>query len=72
MDLLTNKTCQNIFICSISLISLSVNITYHRQNTICNSVDELTVVMTFVVILFQLSLEYIDGVGPSVTPSIIF
>jgi hypothetical protein len=72
MDLLIDKTCQTNFICFISLVSLLVNITYYWHNTICNSVGELTVAVIFAVILFQLSLEYIDGDVSLATTSIIF
>jgi hypothetical protein len=50
-----NTVCNfvSVFICP--LIYPSVNITYHRHNIICNFIVELTVVMTFAVILFQLS-----------------
>jgi hypothetical protein len=50
-----NTICNfiNIFICLF--IYQSVNITYHRYNTICNSIKELAVAVTLVVILFQLS-----------------
>jgi len=43
----------NVFICSS--IYLSVNIIYHQQNTICNSFRELTVAVTFAIIIYQLS-----------------
>jgi hypothetical protein len=56
----------SVFICP------SINITYHRQNIIYNSIGELTVTVIFAVILFQLSLEYTDRVIPSITPSVIF
>jgi hypothetical protein len=35
-----------------------VNITYHRQNIICNYVGELIVAVVFVVIVFQLYVIY--------------
>ena len=33
----------------------SINITYHRQNTFCNSIGALIVAVTYAVILFHLS-----------------
>jgi hypothetical protein len=36
-------------------IYLSVNIAYYRRNTICNSVGELKVALTFTIMFFQLS-----------------
>jgi hypothetical protein len=42
-----------VFICPS--ICPSVNIIYHQQNTICNSVRELTVAVIFAIILYQLS-----------------
>jgi len=59
-----------VFICPY--VYPSLNITYHQQNTICNSISELIVAVTFTVILFQLSLEYTDEIISLVTPSIIF
>ena len=51
MDLQTDKVCQKKFIRFIP----SINITYHRHNTICNFVSALIVKVAFAVILCQLS-----------------
>jgi len=49
-----NTICNsvNIFICLS--VYLLVNITYYRQNIIYNFVEELTIEVTFTIILFQL------------------
>ena len=56
--------------CFILLVYSSVNIRYHRQNTIYNFVNALTITITFVIILFQLS-EIYRRLVLLVTPSII-
>jgi len=54
----------DIFIC-LSVYP-PINITYHQHNTICNFIGELTIAVTFTVIL-QHSLEYTNEIVPSVT-----
>jgi len=53
-----NTVCNSICVFICPLVYLLVNITYHWQNIIYNSIEELIIAMTFAVILFQLSRIY--------------
>jgi hypothetical protein len=71
MNLQTYKACKKKKITRfISSVYQSVKITYHQQNTICNFIGELTIVVKFTIILFQLFKIYRRS-SLSLTPSVI-